>query len=340
VLEQQWQPRDSLNRLLTRPFLRLGVSQGFEYTYTERTAIEYPLDNPATPDVNESLTPYEARYGTVTGMWLNGVPIDPAASYSVTVNSFLGTGGDNFFEFANGTDKRDTGKIDLNAMVDYMAAFGGTTPLPVDYEQHAVQVEFQGGAPATYLPGATVAFDVKSWAMSTAADVKDASLVVSLGDTVLGTFPVDNTIGTAPYDNYGTASVSVQLPAGAPVGATELTLTGAATGTSIAVPITIAKAVSTVTATAPSVIKQKKETAPISVVVASTGPQPTGTVQAVIDGEVVDSAQLVGGKAELEVGPFAKGTVDVEVRYLGDAVTDGDTTEVSIEVTGSGKGGK
>uniref|UniRef100_UPI001F28D906 sensor histidine kinase n=1 Tax=Agromyces humi TaxID=1766800 RepID=UPI001F28D906 len=42
-----------------------------------------------------------------------------------------------------------------------------------------------------------------------------------------------------------------------------------------------------------SVIKQKKETAPISVVVASTGPQPTGTVQAVIDGEVVDSAQLV-----------------------------------------------
>ncbi|WP_159604526.1 bifunctional metallophosphatase/5'-nucleotidase [Agromyces humi] len=340
VLEQQWQPRDSLNRLLTRPFLRLGVSQGFEYTYTERTAIEYPLDNPATPDVNESLTPYEARYGTVTGMWLNGVPIDPAASYSVTVNSFLGTGGDNFFEFANGTDKRDTGKIDLNAMVDYMAVFGGTTPLPVDYEQHAVQVEFQGGAPATYLPGATVAFDVKSWAMSTAADVKDASLVVSLGDTVLGTFPVDNTIGTAPYDNYGTASVSVQLPAGAPVGATELTLTGAATGTSIAVPITIAKAVSTVTATAPSVIKQKKETAPISVVVASTGPQPTGTVQAVIDGEVVDSAQLVGGKAELEVGPFAKGTVDVEVRYLGDAVTDGDTTEVSIEVTGSGKGGK
>lgn len=339
VLEQQWQPRDSLNRLLTRPFLRLGVSQGFEYTYTERTAIEYPLDNPATPDINESLTPYEARYGTITGMWLNGVPIDPAASYSVTVNSFLGTGGDNFFEFANGTGKRDTGKIDLNAMVDYMAAFGGTTPLPVDYEQHAVEVEFPTGAPATYLPGATVAFNVKSWAMSTAADVKDASLVVSLGDTALGTFPVDNTIGTAPYDEYGTASVSVQLPAGTPVGATELTLTGAATGTSIAVPITIAKAVSTVTATAPSVIKQKKETAPISIVVTSTGPQATGTVQAVIDGKVVDSATLANGKATLEVGPFKKGTVDVEVRYLGDAVTDGDTTEVSISVTASGKGG-
>ena len=337
VLEQQWQPRDSLNRLLTRPFLRLGVSQGFEYTYSERIVTEYPLDNPATPDVNESLTPYEGRYGTVTGIWLNGVPIDPAATYSVTVNSFLATGGDNFLELNNGAGKRDTGKIDLTALVDYMATFAKNAPLPVDYEQHAVEVEFPTDAPATYLPGATVAFDVKSWAMSTAADVKDATVDVSLGGTALGSFPVDNTIGTAIYDHYGTATVSVQLPAGTPVGATELTLTGAATGTSIVVPITIAKAVSTVTATAPSVIKQKKETAPISVVVASTGPQATGIVQAVIDGKVVDSATLVNGTAVLEVGPFKKGTVDVEVRYLGDAVTDGDTTSVSISVVPSTK---
>ena len=123
VLEQQWQPRDSLNRLLTRPFLRLGVSEGFEYTYSERIVTEFPLDNPATPDVDESLTSYQGRYGTVTGMWLNGVPIDPAATYSVTVNSFLATGGDNFFELNNGAGKRDTGKIDLTAMVDYMAEF-------------------------------------------------------------------------------------------------------------------------------------------------------------------------------------------------------------------------
>ena len=128
------------------------------------------------------------------------------------------------------------------------------------------------------------------------------------------------------------------MPAGAPVGANELTLTGAATGTSVTVPITIAKAVSTVTATAPSSIKQKKETAPISVVVSSTGPQATGTVQAVIDGTVVDTAQLAGGAATLEVGPFNnKGVVDVEIRYLGDTVTDGDTTSLSISVVASTK---
>ena len=51
--------------------------------------------------------------------------------------------------------------------------------------------------------------------MSTSPDVNDTEVVVSLGGQVLGTFPVDYTIGTALYDNYGTASVSVQLPADA-----------------------------------------------------------------------------------------------------------------------------
>ena len=37
------------------------------------------------------------------------------ATYSVTVNSFLSTGGDNFGEFKNGTDRKDTSKTDLRA---------------------------------------------------------------------------------------------------------------------------------------------------------------------------------------------------------------------------------
>ena len=46
-------------------------------------------------------------------MWLNGTPIGRGATYSVTVNSFLATGGDNFFAFAGGTGKQDTGQTDL-----------------------------------------------------------------------------------------------------------------------------------------------------------------------------------------------------------------------------------
>ena len=59
-------------------------------------------------------------------------------------------------------------------------------------------------------------FDLSSLAFSTAADLKDSEVTVSLGDEVLGTFPVDNTIGTAIFDEYGTASVDVVLPAGTP----------------------------------------------------------------------------------------------------------------------------
>ena len=58
---------------------------------------------------------------------------------------------------------------------------------------------------------------------------------------VLGTFPVDNTIGTAPNDEYGMASVDVVLPAGTPGGQVELTVKGATTGTEVpvTVPVTV-----------------------------------------------------------------------------------------------------
>jgi len=58
---------------------------------------------------------------------------------------------------------------------------------------------------------------------------------------VLGTFPVDATLGTAINDEYGTASVTVTLPK-APEGAQVLTITGATTGTEVSIPVTIAKA--------------------------------------------------------------------------------------------------
>ena len=216
ALEQQWQ-RDGAGTIPSRPFLRLGVSEGFEYTY-----------DPARPEGDR-----------ITGMWLNGEPIELATAYSVTVNSFLASGGDNFRAFNNGTDKRDTGQIDLQAMVDYMDEFASDAPLAVDYSQRAVGVSFPGGAPGQYLPGGTVEFDLSSLAMSTADDTKDNQVVVSLDGTELGTFPVNNTIGTAVFDEFGTASVSVTLPGNAPSGAQTLVVTGAATGTEVPVPITV-----------------------------------------------------------------------------------------------------
>ena len=68
---------------------------------------------------------------------------------------FLASGtGDNFFAFAEATNKRDSGKVDLQAMVDYMAESASETdPLAVDYTQHAVGVARVAG---DYAVGQTV----------------------------------------------------------------------------------------------------------------------------------------------------------------------------------------
>jgi len=317
VLEQQWQ-RDKDGNVPTRPFLRLGVSEGFTSTF----------------DANR---PEGDR---ITGMWLDGEPIDPAASYSVTVNSFLASGGDNFRAFADGANARDTGKADLAAFVDYMATHTADGPLAVDPSQRAVGVSFPADAPEAYTPGATVAFDVSSWSMSAPGDVTDPELTVSLGDQVLGTAAVTTVAGTTPDDTIGTAAVSVELPADVPTGATSLTLTGAATGTEVTVPIEVAKSAATVTVDGPDVIKHKKGRAELDVTVASDGATPTGTVEAVVGGRVLDAADLADGSATLVVGPFAKGTVDVEVRYSGDAATEVASATTTIQVTASGKPGR
>ncbi|MCK6540457.1 MAG: bifunctional metallophosphatase/5'-nucleotidase, partial [Anaerolineales bacterium] len=76
VLQQQCQPAGS-----SRPFLHLGVSQGFTYDL-------------ATTIVGGNCTSV-----SITNVKLNGVPLDPAATYVVTVNNFLADGGDNFTTF-------------------------------------------------------------------------------------------------------------------------------------------------------------------------------------------------------------------------------------------------
>lgn len=230
VLEEQWQ-RNAAGGVPSRPFLRLGVSAGFTYTYTEK-AVTVSVPNAA---------PVNTFEGEVTGMWLDGEAVDPAATYSVTVNSFLGGGGDNFWTLAEGTGKVDTGKVDLEAMVDYMAQYQSVeNPLAVDYSQRGVKVTFPGSAPQSYAPGDTVAFDVASWAMTATDDDRDAKLLVMLDGEQIGEATVDSTVGTTPYDNAGTASVNAVLPAqGVPDGPTTLTLVGPTTGTEIPVEITV-----------------------------------------------------------------------------------------------------
>ena len=304
ALEQQWQPAGA-----SRPFLRLGISQGFTYTY-----------DPSMPAGSR-----------VTAMYLDGTQIDPAATYSVTVNSFLASGGDNFGVFAQGAQVRDTGKADLQAMVDYMAAFADSQPLAVDFTQRSVGYDFPADAPQSYLPGDTVTFDLSSLAFSTAPDLKDSKVSVALGGTALGEFPVDNTIGTAVFDEYGKATISVVVPTGTAAGTRQLTVTGLTTGSTARVPFEVAPPrESGVSGTSSGWTYGTDGSIQATVTPAGA----TGTVT-VLDGDrVLDSAELTDGAATLTVPGDAlePGTHTLTLRYGGDSRNAPSTSTVEVTV--------
>ena len=106
MLEQQWFVNPA-GDLLTSI---LQVSDGFTYAYDPTAPIGSRID-PASIE-------------------LDGVMIEPATEYRVTVNSFLAEGGDNFFVLAQGTSRLG-GDVDLDALEKYFLANpGGIAPGP------------------------------------------------------------------------------------------------------------------------------------------------------------------------------------------------------------------
>ena len=96
LLEQQWSgPNSGTNQKI------LQVSNGFSYAYDTTRAL------------TDRVIPGSVK--------LNGTPIDPLASYQVAMNNFLGSGGDNFTVFNQGTNTIG-GMVDLDAFVNYLLA--------------------------------------------------------------------------------------------------------------------------------------------------------------------------------------------------------------------------
>ena len=206
VLEEQWQPAGS-----SRPFLKLGVSKGLTYTYD----------------------PNAAQGSHITSITLNGTPVDPAKSYLVAANSFLAAGGDNFFTLAKGTGKKDTGKVDLQSMVDWFTANKTATP---DLGQRAVGAVVSPAAGTDgYKAGDQVTVDLSSLAFSAREQVP-TEVAFSIGDTQLGTAPVTVAVKDA-YDEAGAATFTFSVPADA-AGKT-LTATPNV-GTAVVLPVTFA----------------------------------------------------------------------------------------------------
>jgi 5'-nucleotidase len=104
------------NELVTKTFTGAQLLQ----------ILEEQFANPNEPNVlavsqgfSMTLDPAKPAGQRVVSAALNGTPIDPAASYRVTLNNFIGAGGDGFSTFKQGTDPV-VGPLDLDSMETYL----------------------------------------------------------------------------------------------------------------------------------------------------------------------------------------------------------------------------
>ena len=56
----------------------------------------------------------------VSNVRINGVPLDPAATYRVTTNNFLADGGDSFASLRAGTNRTSLTDFDVDSLVRYL----------------------------------------------------------------------------------------------------------------------------------------------------------------------------------------------------------------------------
>ncbi|SBN64478.1 5'-nucleotidase [Curtobacterium sp. 9128] len=183
ALEQQWQPTGS-----SRPFLKLGTSKGFSYTYDPTAAVG----------------------SKITDMQLDGTPIDAGTTYKVTVNSFLASGGDNFGAFNEASAKADSGTVDLQAQVDYFTA---TPDVVVNDDQGAVGVTVTPTPDGGFQAGDEVTVGLTSLTFSNAAD-QGGTVSVSAGDQELASADIDTTI-VDTTDEQGRATLTFPVPGAA-----------------------------------------------------------------------------------------------------------------------------
>lgn len=173
VLEQQWQRDENGDPLVEgRPFLALGLSDNITYTYDESR----PMDD------------------RITGIWVDGEPMDMGATYTIGSGNFLIDGGDQFWEFANGENTRDTGRVDLEAWTEWLQA---ASPISPDFRRRGVSVTdapdaLTVGQAGTVSLGNPAEDAVAGDTLATASEGVPApeTVVATIGDVEIGTAEV------------------------------------------------------------------------------------------------------------------------------------------------------
>src|SRR5690606_29669129 len=143
--------------------------------------------------------------------------------------------GDNFATLAQGTTPRDSGRIDLQAFVDYLAAFDAVSP---DLAQRAVGVHVVEPPADGYQPGDEVTVQLSSLLFSAGEQQRD-QVTISVAGTEVGTFAIDPTIVGAT-DEVGRAAATFTIPEGTEAGELEVTLAVEQTGTTATFDVQVA----------------------------------------------------------------------------------------------------
>ncbi|RPF27252.1 bifunctional metallophosphatase/5'-nucleotidase [Georgenia muralis] len=178
LLEQQW----NTEQTVSRPMLRLGLSDDVEYVYD----------------------PAGAAGERITEVYIDGAPIVLTDTYRVASNTFLLDGLDGFTVLGEGANLKETGIVDLQGLIDYLDTFGSVSP---DYSQRSVGVT----GPQELESGTEVTLELSSLAFTT-TEPNPTEVTVSLAGKILASAPVDATI-TPARDETGRATVTFTVPA-------------------------------------------------------------------------------------------------------------------------------
>lgn len=199
LLEQQWQPEGA-----SRPFLKLGLSDNVRYTYN--------------PDA--------AAGEHITGIWIDGVPMDAAATYRIASGSFLIGGGDNFTVLQEGTNRTDSGLIDTDVFMNYVAQHSPVSP---SFEKNGVAVS--AALPITVQAGMSTTFEVSGIDLTSLGAPDNTEFTIMLGDVALGTAAIETVQIDGVPTRDGRSSVTLKVPANFPVGDAVITLVAQPSGT-------------------------------------------------------------------------------------------------------------
>lgn len=202
AMEQQWKEEFS------RPVESLGVSDNVSYTYD----ITRPIGE------------------RITAMTIDGEPLDPERDYVVAGSVYLLSGNDGFTAFTRGTEPAQTGIIDVQSTIDYLAANEGATP-------RSGQSHISLTPLGEFIAGEEITLELGG--LSYTQGETATNVTVSLGDTV-STAPIDQTLGEPGYGEAGQATVTLTVPAELS-GPQELRVTTDA-GTDITQPVTVTSA--------------------------------------------------------------------------------------------------